>query len=280
MNDTPSPFPCVTLAELLARRRIDAHRVQFDITDDWLQGRTTYGGVTAAIGLQAMRDAAAAWPPDVRLHALQTSFVAPITLGAVDVEVTVLREGKNVRQLQAVLRQNGVLSTVLLGVFGAPRDTAVPPLVPRRPHVNQAPDDIPSALPMGARRPQFLHHFDMRWAEGGLPGSGHGAWHARIHIRVTDADIASVHPEIVTTLVADALPSPASSWLAHPAPASSVSWGLELSPLAEDEPLAGWWRADAEVVAARNGYTNSQVKIWSPSGALAALSYQVLALFG
>jgi hypothetical protein len=59
------------LSTLLAARRHDAGRVHFMVPEDWLQGRTSFGGLIAALAVQAMRDVAgAAWPANVRLRAL------------------------------------------------------------------------------------------------------------------------------------------------------------------------------------------------------------------
>jgi hypothetical protein len=63
-------------------------------------------------------------------------------------------------------------------------------------------------------------------------------------------------------------------------PTSSVSWALELRALAANETLEGWWRADNHAVAAAGGYINQQSTLWAPSGALAAMAYQVVTVYG
>ena len=44
------------LAQLLHSRVQDGQRVRFTVTPDWLQGRTTFGGLLSLLAVQAMRD--------------------------------------------------------------------------------------------------------------------------------------------------------------------------------------------------------------------------------
>ena len=40
------------------------------------------------------------------------------------------------------------------------------------------------------------------------------------------------------------------------------------------------WRVDAELIAARDGYTNQSVMLWGPGGEPVALSRQSMVVFG
>ena len=46
------------LSTLIAGRRRHDDRVSFDIAPDWLQGRTSFGGLISTLAVQAMRDVA------------------------------------------------------------------------------------------------------------------------------------------------------------------------------------------------------------------------------
>ena len=63
-----------TFSTLLSR--IDARDgvAVLDVPDDWLQGRTLFGGLQAVIGLAAMRSLVAE-PP---LRSLQVTFLGPV----------------------------------------------------------------------------------------------------------------------------------------------------------------------------------------------------------
>ena len=274
MNLTP-------LSTLLARRERRGGEVQFDVPDDWLQGRTSFGGLVSVFATQAMRDVAAtSWPAGVGLRALQTNFIAPVEAGAVSVAVQVLREGRNVRQVQASVRQRGETVALMVGVFGSERESAVPPLLPRRPESVRPMDAVARNPFVPGTRPNFTAHFDMRWSEGTPPFTGGDGQRASIYVRLVDADAAILPPELMVVMMADVSPTPVLSQFTKPTPASSVSWALEPRPLALLEPLDGWWRADNVAVAASGGYVNQQGTLWAPSGALAALAYQVVTVYG
>ena len=80
--------------------------------------------------------------------------------------------------------------------------------------------------------------------------------------------------------IADFIPPVALSYLDTPAPGSTLTWMLQF--LRDDWgglSLDGW-RVDAELVAARDGYTSQTVMVWGPDGAPVALSHQSMLVFG
>lgn len=267
------------LSAILAGRHRHEHDVGFDIPADWLQGRTSFGGLISTLAVQAMRDVAgAAWPAAVKLRALQTSFIGPVGLGAMNVTVTLLREGKNVRQVQALVKQQGQVSALLLGVFGRDRETIVPAKSPERPPVALSPEDTPERVVRGGA-PNFTQHMDMRFVEGAPPFSGQHSELSKIHLRLK-GEPTPIDLELLTVLLADVPPTPVLSNFMQPTPASSVSWELELRPLAQAPAADGWWRVDTDVLASGGGYVNQITKLWAPGGELAALGYQVAAIYG
>jgi acyl-CoA thioesterase len=279
-DSTPALTP---LSQLLAQRqRLDSPataRVRFHVTPDWQQGRTTFGGLLSALVVQAMRDGCGTdWP----LRALQTNFVGPVAPGAFDVEVTLLRQGKNIRQVQARVLQadeqgREQVGGVLLGVFGTGRESGLPELRPAR---EPAARDIDSAFKwpyVPNMTPAFTQHLEFRQAEGGLPFTGADSWHSRVYTRLHVAD--GVDSELQAVMLADAGPTPALARLKGFAPASSVSWALELRPVAE-QTAGGFWRMDKEALATGEGYVNEKTTLWTPDGQMAALGYQVVAVYG
>jgi acyl-CoA thioesterase len=260
------------------RQSIDGS-TRFELTDDWLQGRTCYGGLISALAVVAMRDrAGAAWPTEVGLRALQTCFVAPVSPGAVDIHATVLRQGRNVCQVQAQVLQQGQLAAVLLGVFGADRPSALRPRLPLRPEPRHEADALPVPPPRPHGAPAFLQHFDMRWAEGAVPFSGGSGHTSSIHMRLNPAEAASVSAELQSVLMADLSPTPVIGELTRPSANSSVTWELQLRPV-DPGPPEGWWRADNESLMVDGGYVNQSARLWAPGGQLAAYGYQVVAVF-
>jgi len=282
MSETSSAPTTTPLPQLLSRReRLDAPapRIRFHVTPDWQQGRTTFGGLLSLLVVQAMRDVCGAdWP----LRALQTNFVGPVAPGPFDVEVTLLRQGKNIRQVQARVVQadaQGVEQTggVLLGVFGTGRESGLPEL---RPQHQPAAKDIDSAFKwpyVPNMTPAFTQHLEFRQAEGGLPFTGADEWHSRVYTRLHVVD--GVDSELQAVMLADAGPTPALARLRGFAPASSVSWALELRPVTVAD-TTGFWRMDKEALATGEGYVNEKTTLWTPDGQMAALGYQVVAVYG
>ncbi len=267
-----------SLPELMARRRVGADAVHFPVTEDWQQGRTCYGGLISTLAVVAMRDlAGSGWPADASLRGLQTCFVAPVVPGEVEIGVQLLRQGRNVCQVQAQARQGGQVAAVLLGVFGAERPSSLRARVPQRPAAPREAEALPAPPPrMG---PTFLQHFDMRWADGPPPYSGGEGFSTIIHLRVAGGEAAAVSAELLTVLLADLPPTPVVGQLTKPSANSSVTWALELRPVDAGAP-GGWWRADNESTMVDGGYVNHTSRLWAPGGQLAAFGSQVVAVFG
>lgn len=272
--DAPQP----SLGTLLNLRRREGDRVLFEVGDEWAQGRTLFGGLLSALAVQAMRDVCGAqWP----LRALQTSFVGPVAPGGFEVDVRLLRQGKHVRQVQADIRQtdvNGQASTagVLLAVFGGARESALPALSLTQPPVEKTPDRSIVLPFMPGLTPNFTQHLEFRLAQGAFPFTGSDSWATSTHVRLKDTQQADA--ELLGIILADAGPTPALAQLRGFAPASSVSWALELRPV-PDADLSGLWRMDKEALATGEGYVNERTVLWTPDGRMAALGYQVVAVY-
>ena len=266
------------MTELLALRRREGHLVHFTVTPDWGQGRTTFGGLLSALAVQAMRDVCGGdWP----LRALQTNFVGPVVPGNFEVDVILLRQGKNVRQVQARITQAGSdgmpqTAGVMLGVFGVGRDSTIPTLMPQAPEVPVSEDDAMVWPYIPGVTPAFTQHVEMRHAQGGMPFSGSSEWFARSFARLRQPH--QVDAELTTVLLGDVGPTPALATLRAPAMASSVSWSLELRPVLT-HPGDGLWRMDKTALATGEGYVNEKTELWTPDGQLAALGYQVVAVY-
>jgi acyl-CoA thioesterase len=260
------------------RERLNDTHVRFTAGPDWGQGRTLFGGLLSALSVVAMRDVCGQdWP----LRALQTSFVGPVAPGVFEIQVILLRQGKHVRQVQALIRQNdpqgqSVVAGVLLAVFGNGRESSLPLLTPiQRPTARSVQEA--TALPfMPGLTPNFVQHVDFRLAEGSFPFTGADSWSDCTYVRVNDSQ--GLDSELLSVILADVGPTPALSRLKAPAPASSVSWALELRPV-PDVDLQAHWRTDRDTLAAGEGYVNDRTLLWTPDGRLAALGYQVQSVY-
>jgi acyl-CoA thioesterase len=243
------------------------------IGEDWSQGRATFGGMVAALGNEAMRRLV---PADRELRGLETTFVGPALAGEVRIEAEVLRVGKAVTIASARLWSDAKIAATLTGVYGSARATAlsIAPTVAAgvRP-VEGLPQ--PALADMGG--PSFLQHFGFRWAEGTRPFTGSSLRTSKTYVRHKDpAPLTESH---VVALI-DCIPSVVLQLMSIPAPSSSLTWTLQF--LRHDYSFSpeAWWRIDAEVNSAGNGYSCESCVLLDPSGEPAAVARQMVAVFG
>lgn len=276
-------------SEVMQSLKPDGDSWTATVPEDWMQGRSVFGGLQAAYALRAMR---ALVPAELPLRTLQTTFLAPVPAGVVRVRARVLRQGKSAIHVEARLEDGAQTLCLTVGVFGAGRASAIA-LMPRQPVVeNPKPLEfrhIPGVTP------NFTQHFSAapgasaggvhsshgrqpsRWLRGGLPFSGHALPEAIIEINMQDRGPVS---EYHVLAIADFIPPVALSLLKSPAPGSSLTWMIEfLRERFDDLPLPGW-RVDAQLIAAGGGYTNQSVMVWGPGGIPVALSRQSMVVFG
>jgi len=265
MKQSTTPF-----SVLLSRIQASEGVSTLDVPEDWLQGRTLFGGLQVVIGLAAMRSL----EPDAPLRSLQVTFLAPVPGGIVSARARILRSGKSATHVEARIVNGDNTLALMVGVFGLPRASAVS-LRPRQPDVT--PED-PIELPFVAGvAPNFTQHFKARWIVGGRPWSGIERADSVIELAMRDEGNAT---ESHVIAMADFLPPIALSYLKTPVAAASLTWMLELLP--EDVsslPLEGW-RIDATMTAAHSGYINQSSTLWGPGGVPVALGRQTMVVFG
>jgi acyl-CoA thioesterase len=239
--------------------------------DDWLQGRSLFGGLQAALCVRAMRELA---PAGLPLRALQTTFLAPVPAGAVRARAQLLRSGKNAMHVEARLVDGATTLCLAVGVFGAARPSSVA-LAPTRPPVENAQAIVLPFIP--GVTPDFTQHFSSQWLRGGLPFTGSTSPENVVEIELHDAGpVGEAH----VLAFADLIPPIALSFLPAPAAGSSVTWMLELLTAPRpDWPLRGW-RFDGRLLAACDGYTSQSGLLWAPDGTPVALSEQNMVVFG
>jgi acyl-CoA thioesterase len=259
------------LSEMMAGARATPGAVVAAVGDDWLQGRSVFGGLQAAIGLAAMRTLV---DSSVPLRTLQMTFVAPVPAGDVRAEARVLRTGKSVTQVEARVLDGSETLAMMTGVFGTARASRIAH-APQRPPLEAVP---PVRFPfIEGVVPAFTRHFVAQWLRGGLPYTGHDSRHTVVELELRDAGPVG---EAQILALADFMPPVALSLLSQPAPGSSLTWMLELFGTHHATlPLSGW-RVDSEMVAAEDGYTSQSNRLWGPDGSLVALSRQSMVVFG
>jgi acyl-coenzyme A thioesterase PaaI-like protein len=260
-------------SDVLAAATVNDGVWSVSVGEEWLQGRSLFGGMQAAIALRAMRRLVA---PEIPLRVLQMTFVAPVGAGTVSVRARVLRTGKNVTHVEAAILDGSTTAAIFIGVFGAARPSRVD-VVPPVP----AAEDGSAPEAERVRPPSivaFAKQFRIRWLRGDLPFSRSRRTDAAMEVGMVDTVAKATEEHVVA--IADVPPPVALAFLDGPAPGSSLTWTLEM--LGRDVTQLGLegWQLHMELTAAKDGYTSQEVLVCGPGGEPVALSRQSMVVFG
>ncbi len=252
------------IADIIANARRTDAGFTATIPADWMQGRTSYGGLTAALALHAALGIADDLPP---LRSAQVSFIGPLA-GDVTVSATQLRRGRNAAFVQADVSGEKGLGLRATFVFmaeleskAALSETPPAPIGPPDGDANiyTGPDDF------FAGNFNFVDHKD---------GLGDAEWLRWGRLRGRDG----LHPMVELMAVGDGLPPAAMKLFEKMVPVSSLSWiinFLDPEPATQD----GWWLLHSESNHALGGYSSQSMHIWNSDGKMVAEAMQGVAIF-
>jgi len=244
-----------------------------EVGADWAQGRTLFGGLIAALGNAAMRGLV----PERPLRALHTVYIGPNSPGTVYFEPTIARAGKAVTLASCTVKSGGELSATVSAVYGAARESMLD--IEPRPVDGVAPPEQFTDVPVRAGLPTFTQHYCQRWARGAWPFSRATASDMSVYVRYRNED-TDMLTEAHALALMDAIPSPALALMHTPSPASTLTWTLDILDPRFDFGANEWWRLDAWVDAADGGYVVHSSHVVNPAGRVAAISRQVVAVYG
>lgn len=244
------------------------------IPKSWGQGRTTFGGLSAALVYEKIRQHV---DSERVLRSMTTNFVGPLyTDKAFTIDVKVIREGKNTSVVEARLKQDDKVALIILTCFGLHRDSNIRvdaqcPIEFRQAKRSSIPFHIPKLMPA------FLKHISLDIVEGGMPYSGkdqsnYAGW---MRFKKKPNKITDAH---IITLI-DAWPPSVLQMVKGIKPASTLSWNLEFihphAPLEADE----WLAYKSYTRQAGDGYAHTEANVWNNKGDLIAISRQVVTIF-
>lgn len=276
---------CLRLASLSPARHVDFMSMSFTqllesathkdgvfkvvISEDWMQGRTTYGGLSAALCLET---ALRAFPDAPPLRSALVSFIGPAG-GPVEGKAKMLRQGKSVSFIEADITGEKGIATRCNFAFGGARPSQWNRTFAPTPEM-PAPEDCPPFIPEG-RGPSFADHFDSRLAKGGRPASGSKDHDHFIWVRHKDEHANSV---VGLLALADMPPPALMPMFAAFAPISSMTWMVNLLT---DKPQSrdGWWLMQSRAEQAGDGYSSQDMLVWNREGELVISGKQSVAIF-
>ena len=265
----------MSLAQLLAAAEPLADGFRLAIPETWHQGRTAYGGLTAALALVAARQVGGDGLPPLR--SAQVSFVGPV-YGEVETRARVLRRGRNAVWIAAELlranEQGGEIGTCATFVFMTPvenqlrlkHQAVIPGLIP----VDDASVREPPAGPA-----RLLQHMEVRFA---VPRGGEARPEICWWVRAKERE--GLDPTLQLLLCADAPPPGVFGILPRPVPPiSSMTWLLNvLTPSLQTRD--GWWLMRVTGDTSEQGCSSDRTEIWNTDGDVVALGMQSVAIFG
>lgn len=248
----------------------DAQARTTAIHESWMQGRTAYGGLTAALCLEAALPVSGGLP----VRTVQVAFVGPVN-GAVLCKPEVLRQGKNTVFVSVRMTgEDGVLAETII-TFGAPRASSLDfthlpaPAVPALEACN-------GYFGPGGKGPTFAQHFDLLLAGGHPPMSG--APEADVSIWMRHKDERATSSAVSLLALGDAPPPAAMSMFTQPGRISSMTWMAEF--LTEEIVTQDrWFLARHTAQTARNGYSSQQMLMWNKAGEPVMIGRQTIAVF-
>jgi len=256
------------------------------VTEDWAQGRTLFGGISAALCVTVGQQKAAEGREDGAppLRSGQFAFIGPAS-GPLRLSAEVLRRGKSTVFVQADLFGEAGLAARALLTFGAARASAIDDLELTAP-ATVAPDDCPPLHGRSGAGPNFIANFDIRPADGVAIFSREAREADNrpdllLWARHKDPT-AGISPAALLAL-ADTPPPAAIRLMKTAAPVSTMTWMVDiLTPRSLPDPAtdSGWrlLRSTAEVT--REGYSSQAMTLWDQNGQPLVIGRQNVAVFG
>ena len=208
----------MNFSDLISSAEISGGKLRVVIPEDWMQGRTTYGGLSAALCLEAALRAVPNLPP---LRSALVSFIGPAG-GAVEGEARILRQGKSVTFVEADVSSEAGLATRCVFAFGGSRDSIFDRTWTPTPSL-PGPEACEPFIPPGFG-PNFASHFDTGLAKGARPGTGSDEHDHFIWVRHRDEKASDM---VALLALADMPPPAVMPMFPEFKPVSSMDLALE-----------------------------------------------------
>ena len=258
-----------TFSDLIESAETSGGKLRVVIPEGWMQGRTTYGGLSAALCFEAARRAVPDLPP---LRSALVSFIGPAG-GAVEGEARVLRQGKSVTFVEADVSGAAGLATRCVFAFGASRPSMFDRTWTPLPDLPE-PEACEPFIPPGFG-PNFASHFDTGLAKGARPGTGSDEHDHFIWVRHRDAQATGMAALLA---LADMPPPAVMPMFPEFKPVSSMTWHLNFLTDAP-ETRDGWWLLESRAESAGQGYSSQDMLVWNKDGELAIAGRQSVTIF-
>lgn len=190
------------------------------ISDDWLQGRTSFGGILGAL---ALKELLALVDHNRQPLSLNLQFIRPVYPETVDIKPAIIRAGKYLTQGHVSIEQAGKVAVEAQVVFGKSRASEFQ-LKQKTTNLSKS---IEEAQPLSETAshhfPKFIQHFECHYTESGFPFSGEGKGEIGGFCKHRQRAIG--FPALVALL--DAWPPTLLPMYQKPVAASTVHWHVQ-----------------------------------------------------
>jgi acyl-CoA thioesterase len=257
-------------SDLLSSLEKDGDVFRIALTDDWLQGRTTYGGLSAALCVEAALCSVTDLPP---LRSAQFTLIGPAS-GTLSITASVLRRGKSAVFVGADVTGDAGLAARAVLSFGVARASAIAYDALPMPQVTSIADS-PSFF---GEKPMinFQQQFESRICGGARPFAPDAPPQYLVWFRHRDPNAREGIVPLIA--LADAPPPAAMVLFPTPAPISTMTWTMDIltdTPTTTD----GWWLVRSTAENAHQGYSSQEMTVWNTDGKPVIAARQTVAIF-
>lgn len=259
----------MTIASLLEPITGKSGPALLEQAEDWMQGRTLYGGASALVALtMAMR----AFPDLPPLRSAQIGFVAPVG-EEIGLTAEIVRQGRNVTQVRSEIHNDKGVALTALWLFAAEREPNGQRVADPPENWPGIPDDNPTA--MEGKGPAFIqNNFELRY--GQTKGEDHGAA-VRRWARLREDH--TLDPVSKLVLMGDAMPPGAMRIMQRMGPVSSINWSFNvLDP--DSQSKDGWYLCENASQHLDHGYSSERLRMYDFEGRQVLDGLQSVAVFG
>jgi acyl-coenzyme A thioesterase PaaI-like protein len=256
----------MNLSQIVSQIQRGNARHTVSIPASWHQGRTAYGGLSAAIAYQAASLAADDLPP---LLTAQIAFSGPLS-GDIDITTSVLRRGRNSAFIKSEIIKGDEVGLSCTFTFMARRESHINFEGMERPIFPPIPaDDATRSGP-----PEFFTH-NMDYPDKRLVLGQNKSRLANWH-RLRERNGLDPIAELIA--IGDALPPSTMGLMQKEGMISSINWQFNLLTAAP-ETDNGWWFLESETHHAVHGSSSQYMTVWNSRGEPAMAGMQSVALF-
>lgn len=260
--------------DLLAQSKAD---IAFSVNSSWGQGRTLFGGLSAALVYKKISQDISSDRP---LRSISINFSGQ-ALAEVPFSITeqVLSNGKSISQINGQLIQNDRVVTQVCACFGIERESEIEISAAKVKLLEQG-NNKPFGYMKGLT-PEFVQHFEFEYCKGQFPFSNSPSNELAGWMRFKESGEYFTESHLIALI--DAWPPTVLQKLKTPAPCATVSWNLEIvqpiSLLSYSLKANDWLYYEADIKQAHHGYAHTEAKIYASDGTLLALSRQLIAVY-